>query len=241
MTLASQDITFSLIPPRLRRPHRSFACVSRSSWPSKLRTSTPSSLASKMIRAAEEGTMLFQEVKKDLVLGQLDPSHEIPMFSRRVDEVWHQFVLFTHQYYEFSMRFFGDFVHHVPRESPNPPSGEPRPRRTIEEFRAIYEPLFGPLWTSGTTKKSLRPNTSRVSRQPYGKPMQVRTTGDKAELVLLRNSPVVMCRVDARAAAALEFVLGCDIFYVRELPGLSDEDRVALATTLAHLKSGGGA
>ena len=235
MTLASQDITYSLIPsspmagaPLARLRLSDLMAFEAPYLNAKL-------LRLKIVRTAEEGTMLFQEVKKYLVLGQLHPSHEIPMFSRRVDEVWHQFVLFTHQYHEFSMRFFGDFVHHVPRESPNPPAGEPRPRRSLEEFREIYEPLFGPLSDAWFDEKSLRP-TSRVSRQPYGKPMQVRVTDGKAELVLLRDPPVVMCRVDARAAASLEFVLACDIFYVRELPGLGDDDRVALVTTLSHLK-----
>jgi hypothetical protein len=190
----------------------------------------------KIVRTREEGTALFQEVKKYLVLGELHKSHEIPMFSRRVDEVWHQFVLFTHQYHEFSMRFFGDFVHHVPRESPSlGDGGTGRPKRSLAEFREIYEPIFGPLSELWYDERSLKP-ASRVTRLPFGKPMEVRAAGAKAELVLMRDPPVVLCRVDARAAAALEFVLRYDIFYLRELPGLSDPDRVALATTLMGLK-----
>jgi hypothetical protein len=77
---------------------------------------------------------------------------------------------------------------------------------------------------------------SRVIRATFRHALQLRGAGDKCELVLLRNPPLVLCRVDAHAVFALEFVLRCDAFYVRELPGLRDDDRVALCRSLVELK-----
>lgn len=31
-----------------------------------------------------------------------------------IDDMWHTFLLFTHEYADFSMRYFGTFIHHVP-------------------------------------------------------------------------------------------------------------------------------
>ena len=39
-------------------------------------------------------------------------------------------------------------------------------------------------------------------------------------------------RIDAWAKGALQFIVDCDHFYVRELPGLDDADRVALCRSL---------
>ena len=53
-----------------------------------------------IVDSAAEGEMLFTEVKRYLVLTRLDPHISWQMYSTRVDEVWHQFVLFTHEYRE---------------------------------------------------------------------------------------------------------------------------------------------
>ena len=33
---------------------------------------------------------------------------------REIDDMWHTFLLFTHDYYEFSMNYFGEIFHHYP-------------------------------------------------------------------------------------------------------------------------------
>src|SRR5262249_3464104 len=66
----------------------------------------PSGLYDKLVRlkvvgTREEGATLLREVVKYLIVSDLHPEESIPMFSSRVDEVWHQFVLFTAQYADF--------------------------------------------------------------------------------------------------------------------------------------------
>ena len=46
-------------------------------------------------------------MKRYLVLANLDQDRSWNMYSLRIDEVWHQFILFTRQYTEFFNRFFG--------------------------------------------------------------------------------------------------------------------------------------
>lgn len=69
----------------------------------------------------EEAHDIFNEMKKFLFLSgrhvgeQRVFTHE-PLFV--IDEMWHTFILFTKDYHEFCMKYFGFFVHHniVPRE-----------------------------------------------------------------------------------------------------------------------------
>jgi hypothetical protein len=37
-----------------------------------------------------------------------------PMFSEKVDELWHQMLMFTREYDDFSKKFLGNFLHHSP-------------------------------------------------------------------------------------------------------------------------------
>jgi len=193
----------------------------------------------KIIPSREQGFPLFQEVKKYLVLCEIHRSQEIPMFSRRVDEVWHQFVLFTAQYIDFSLRFFGKFVHHEPNEGAvhgtKPGSAPALPRMTFREFEIAYESLFGKVSDAWFDELSLT-SKSRVVRAAFGKPLSLRVVEGKAEIVLLRNPPVVLCRIDARAIPALEFIFKDDPFYVRELPGLREGERLDLCKSLVQLK-----
>lgn len=188
----------------------------------------------KVVRSADEATSLFSEVKKYLVLCEVHRASTIPMFSRRVDEVWHQFVLFTAHYDAFARSYFGKFVHHNPVEAATD-ADNLVPEMTFAEFRAAYEALFGALPDAWFDELSVEPG-SRVLRATWRSPFAVRLAGSKAELVMQREPPVVVCRVDARAAAALEFLIACDVFHVRELPGLTDDDdRVLLCRALVKI------
>lgn len=86
---------------------------------------------------------LFDELKKFLWLSQtFKPT--LSLFSLRVDEIWHQFILFTKQYQEFCQSFFGAYVHHLPESSHIPREQTPR-----EEFEQLYGSQFGtipPIW-----------------------------------------------------------------------------------------------
>jgi hypothetical protein len=189
----------------------------------------------KVVRTAEEAVSLFSEVKKYLVLCELHRDSMIPMFSRRIDEVWHQLVLFTAHYEDFSRTYFGKFVHHDPVEAD---ADEVAPIRemTFAEFRAAYEARFGDLSEAWFDELSVEP-ASRLLRATWRGPFAVRSpVADKAELIMQREPPVVVCRVDARAADALAFLVACDKFHVRELPGLADDaERVQLCKALVKI------
>ena len=57
-----------------------------------------------------EAQALFREVKRYLFLNRTDQSKVWEMYSLRIDEVWHQFVLFTRQYIDFCRRYYGAYL-----------------------------------------------------------------------------------------------------------------------------------
>ena len=65
-------------------------------------------LKDRITQTVEEAEALFLEVKRYIVLVQSDPTRIWEMHSLRVDEVWHQFILFTAQYWDFCQRFLVD-------------------------------------------------------------------------------------------------------------------------------------
>ncbi|WP_437959891.1 hypothetical protein WME76_09740 [Sorangium sp. So ce119] len=184
----------------------------------------------RMVASREEAALLFDEVKKYLFLVEADAEAQIPMFSRRLDEIWHQLILFTEEYESFGRRFFGELVHHAANTAPRAQLDR-RPALRFEQFRARYEPLFGPISDAWRDELAVTPDT-RVIRVKFGRPIFVRVEQDHAELVWSLEPPRVLLRVDAWARDALQFLVDCDHFYVRELPGLGDAERVALCRPL---------
>jgi hypothetical protein len=73
---------------------------------------------------------------------------------------------------------------------------------------------------------------TRLIRVTFGRPIFVRVEDRIAELVWSLEPPRSLLRVDAWARDALQFIVDCDHFYVRELPALEDPDRVALCRPL---------
>jgi hypothetical protein len=189
-----------------------------------------------VVETREEARTLFQEVKKYLVLAARDDARAIPMFSVRVDEVWHQFVLFTAEYAEFCTRFAGRFLHHVPDESLRPAtSGQPSAEISFAEFRADYEGLFGALSPAWMDDLAVRAS-SRLAATQAARPLAVRLDRASAQLVHDGERPAVVCSVAARAADALQFIARERCFLVRELPGLQhDDERVALCRPLVKV------
>jgi hypothetical protein len=189
------------------------------------------------VDSPEKVAALLDELKKYLVLSRVLRKRNVPMFSRLVDEIWHQFVLFTTEYDAFCRHFFGRFVEHAPAETP--PSAEdaafpPRPELTRHQFNFAYSRIFGPVSALWQDELSVDRDT-RLTRKPFRRTAFVQTTLGKTEIISSPDdetpmSPLV--RVDAWAAPALEFLVAHDHFYVRELPGLDDEDRIAICRPL---------
>jgi hypothetical protein len=187
-----------------------------------------------VVDTAEEADELFREVKRYLVLADLDQDCSWNMYSLRIDEVWHQFILFTRQYMEFCHRFFGRYIPHNPSNAPKVEFARPVQKTTFEQFYARYLELFGePLpavWYDETTVSLNRRLFSR-----WAGPLTVRADGDMVEL--LNSGGDTLLAVNDVARPALEFIAETGAFYVRELPGgLEDDEKLALAAILVECK-----
>jgi hypothetical protein len=220
------------------------ARITTAAVPTRLVTSIPellrfraAYLEQKLLRLgiaanSDEAMQMLHEVTKYLVLGELHWEQSVPMFSTRLDEVWHQFVLFTAQYQAFCARFAGAFLHHAPDETPR---AQRRPVMSFAEFRASYEAIFGelsPLWFD---ELWLLPTTRLVWSPSVAKQREVYVADDRAVLAQTGETPRLLCRVSRRAEQALRFMLNERCFLVRELPGLADnEERIALCKPLVQ-------
>lgn len=59
---------------------------------------------------------------------QANPNNEELKFTcaihaemHEIDDMWHTFLLFTHDYHDFCMQYFGKFIHHDPNTETAPP------------------------------------------------------------------------------------------------------------------------
>jgi hypothetical protein len=100
----------------------------------------------------KEARDLFQETKKFLYLSQL-PTVFIPDDLLIIDEMWHNFILFTPQYHEFCKEHFQNYFHHLPASKKEK---EERERKRIanpvkakeeylEKLKALIEATFDHL------------------------------------------------------------------------------------------------
>jgi hypothetical protein len=183
----------------------------------------------------EEARALFRELKRYFYLSRIDRSTVWEMYSLRIDEIWHQFVLFTRQYMDFCSRYYGAYLPHNPSNAPDQPKNAPGrtvPVATFEEFQAYYEKTFGePLPDCWYDDRNVRLHR-RVMDARIGR-LILRQDVDRAELVNGRGE--VVFSVNALAADALSFMADAGAFYVRELPGgLEDNEKVALVSTLVQ-------
>ena len=182
-----------------------------------------------------QANALFLELKRYLLLAEQQGDRAVPMFSLRIDEVWHQFILFTAEYTAFCQRYFGHYLHHMPEQVHTVAQGLVNEQLTapvsLEHFRGLYAQAFGPvseLWTDDCAVDV----TTRLTRAVDG--LCCRESSEVVELVRAVDERVV-CRVGRRAACALEFIAATPVFMVRELPGLnSDAERVKLVRPLVQ-------
>jgi hypothetical protein len=176
----------------------------------------------------KEARALFREVKRYFYLSRIDQSTIWEMYSLRIDEIWHQFVLFTRQYMDFCARHYGAYLPHNPSNAP----GRTVPVATFEEFNAYYQKTFSePLPDCWYDDRNVRLNR-RVMDARIGR-LLLREEDGQAELVNGRGE--VVFAVNSLAAEALSFMADAGAFYVRELPGgLGNDEKVALVATLVQ-------
>jgi hypothetical protein len=182
----------------------------------------------------DEARTLFREVKRFLYLNRTDRSRLWEMYSHRVDEVWHQFVLFTQQYMDFCDVHYGVYLPHAPNNAPKPERGAfpDVPTATFAEFAARYETMYDePLPDCWHDDRNVSLNR-RVIDTRIGMLLMRQTSDD---LELLNADGTVVFAVNALAEPAMTFMAENGAFYVRELPGeLTDKEKVALVATLVQ-------
>lgn len=186
----------------------------------------------RVVDNADEGHELFAEILKYLVLCELNRDVVIGMYSARVDEAWHAFILYTTEYTDFCRRFFGRYVGHAPKNAPQADTDDhlSQAELTFAEFRERYQHTFDErlpdVWYD---VRSIVP-ARRVFNDSAAK-MTVAQHDSIAELI--DDSGSVILSANAIAYDALLFIAQTGAFYVRELPGgLTDGEKVNLIRTL---------
>jgi hypothetical protein len=104
-----------------------------------------------VFRDHKEYAIAFREFKKFVILNAFTVE-PLAMASPAVDEVWHQFILFTRHYVAFCNRFLGHYLHHEPAAS----SFRVNDDSQGHLFR-LYQDIFGDissLWNCGQTCSS---------------------------------------------------------------------------------------
>jgi hypothetical protein len=187
----------------------------------------------RIVDTHEEGEALFTEVKRFCVLVESD-NKIWDMYSLRVDEVWHQFILFTREYMDFCKRFFGRYIPHSPSNAPRSDLINAVKPASFDEFTRRYHELFGePLTDLWYDERSVTPRR-RVLNDLAG---TLTLRNEHGMVDLLTPAGDVLLSVNEFARDALTFIFQTGAFYVRELPGgLDDEEKVALVATLVQYK-----
>ncbi|MEK6923473.1 MAG: hypothetical protein AABW84_02170 [Nanoarchaeota archaeon] len=93
-------------------------------------------LSSGVFDSQEEYNQAFSEFKKYIALIGL-VGGGLGMTSKKVDAVWHQFILFTKEYHEFSDEVLGRYIHHSPETSLTKGSKSSVPK-FIDSYIALY-------------------------------------------------------------------------------------------------------
>jgi hypothetical protein len=193
-----------------------------------------------IVESRTEAEDLFLEVKRYLVLDRLYPESKWQMYSRRIDEVWHQFVLFTREYTLFCERYFGMMLHHSPGIESVEHAGHVSVKKSPEDsaaqfrrFRDKYDAVFGlPLPQSWFDRLHVSINRRVVRDTELGELRVVQASdANDAKVQLLCGEKTVFV-VTAFAEAALGFIAEVKSFFVRELPGLTDDEKAALVEVL---------
>lgn len=97
---------------------------------------------------ADQAEVLFKDLIKFLSLCayRMDDSRAPLVPPKKIDEAWHNFLLFTEEYAGFCETFFGGFVHHQPSTSKTPLRGN-----RIADTIALAEMIYGDLSENWST------------------------------------------------------------------------------------------
>lgn len=91
-----------------------------------------------------EATDIFQETKKFLFVCQADGVF-IPDDLLILDEMWHNFILFTKEYHAFCDRYFNRYFHHLPASKKEKEEQKTRNLQDPENARTAYLQKLEPI------------------------------------------------------------------------------------------------
>lgn len=89
----------------------------------------------------------FQELKKFLLLTSVAKQSIAP--SQKIDQVWHEFILFTKDYRQFCTTNFGKIIEHVPEIATGKRQATKAIRRYLETLAlaaSVYGKLDPEMW-----------------------------------------------------------------------------------------------
>lgn len=94
----------------------------------------------------DEANIIFEETIKFLSLSSLDFSFFIDDSMLIIDEMWHNFILFTNDYGKFCFENFGRYIHHQPTTKREKEEQEINKKQKLLEYknktRQQYEIIY---------------------------------------------------------------------------------------------------
>lgn len=96
----------------------------------------------------DQSEQLFSDLLKflSLCVYRMETSSQPLVPTKKIDEAWHHFLLFTAEYQSFCEQYFGEFIHHLPSTS----RSELRGHR-IDDTRALASMIYGELSENWST------------------------------------------------------------------------------------------
>ena len=96
----------------------------------------------------KEAKSIFTETKKFLYLSYCEKEKAVIYDDMLiVDEMWHNFILFTKDYHAFCIKFFGKYLHHLPAskeaKQKHLKRSESQPEKVKQEYLSKMESLMG--------------------------------------------------------------------------------------------------
>ncbi len=87
----------------------------------------------------EEAVDLFSETLKFIYLGRKSKEGIfINSDLLMIDEMWHNFILFTKDYHEFCRKYFGRYVHHTPTSYQEKQERERQKKEEPEKIKEVF-------------------------------------------------------------------------------------------------------
>ncbi|MBD8498193.1 hypothetical protein [Paenibacillus arenosi] len=103
---------------------------------------------------------------------------EVPMFSSKVDAVWHEMLMFTNNYDQWSTRYMGEKIHHEPAVTVSP----------TPHLRAWFDWVYSQLFTPTEYTEQLWGKFFRYPLDPVFQQEFVHSEWEELERRLFRSS-----------------------------------------------------